>query len=220
MADPYSVLGVSRSASDAEVRAAYRRAVKLHHPDHNNGSPEAARRFEAVQEAYAEIQRLRAGGAGSRTPRPGAGRPRTAASGTGATGAARRRSSPTPPPPGSADPDLEARLADLEQQVLQARRAKERAEAAAREAARAAREAAAGVRAAAGPQERPSDEELGYITTDDTIGKILADARSQLSDTYGKVRQHPVAKRVADLIEGLEELTEKLDRPPKGKPKR
>jgi len=112
---------------------------------------------------------------------------------------------------------MEARLAALEHQVQQARRARDRAEAAAREAARVAREAAREVRDAAGPQhERPSDEELGYITTDDTIGKILSDARTQLSDRYGKVRQHPVARRVSDLIDGLEELTEKLDRPPKG----
>src|SRR5579859_938737 len=58
-ADPYTVLGVSRTATDAQVRAAYRKLVKATHPDHNGGSPEAARRFEAVQQAYAEIQELR-----------------------------------------------------------------------------------------------------------------------------------------------------------------
>ncbi|MEA2146385.1 MAG: hypothetical protein QOG59_1972, partial [Solirubrobacteraceae bacterium] len=94
-------------------------------------------------------------------------------------------------------------------------RARDRAQEAAREAARAAREAAESVRAAAGSQERPSDEELGYIKTEDTMGKILSDARSTLSNQYGKVRQHPVARRVSDLIDGLEELTDKLDRPPK-----
>ena len=36
---------------DDELHAAYRHLVQLHHPDHNNGSPESARRFEAVQEA-------------------------------------------------------------------------------------------------------------------------------------------------------------------------
>jgi curved DNA-binding protein CbpA len=200
MPDPYSVLGVRRDAPDAEVRAAYRRLVKLHHPDHNQGSEESERRFEEVQEAYAEVQRLRAGGA-------------------------RGRTRATPPPPrrgGPSDPDLEARLAALEHQVQQARRARDRAEKAAREAARKAREAAENVRAAAGPEEesdRPSDEELGYVTTDDTIGKILSDARAQLADRYGKARQHPVARRVSDLIDGLEELTEKLDRQPKGKGK-
>ena len=205
MADPYSVLGVSRDAPEAEVRSAYRRLVKLHHPDHNNGSEESERRFEEVQEAYAEVQRLRAGGA-SRATRPRAG------------------TRPAPQPSRAGDPDLEARLAALEHQVLQARRARAKAEAAAHEAARAAREAAERVRAASreeseSPEERPSDEELGYISTDDSIGKILSDARSTLADRYGKARQHPVAKRVSDLIDGLEELTGKLDRPPKGKRK-
>ena len=69
-----------------------------------------------------------------------------------------------PPPP--TDPDLERRLADLERDLREkARAARERAQRAAREAA-----------AAAKPK-RASDEELGYIKTDDTFGKILADAR-------------------------------------------
>lgn len=57
--DPYKILGISASASDAELRAAYHRLVQLHHPDHNGGSPESARRFEEVQAAYAEVQRRR-----------------------------------------------------------------------------------------------------------------------------------------------------------------
>ncbi|MGH2893528.1 MAG: J domain-containing protein, partial [Solirubrobacteraceae bacterium] len=60
--DPYQTLGVATSATDAELRAAYRRLVQLHHPDHNGGSPESALRFEAVQEAYAEARRRRAAG--------------------------------------------------------------------------------------------------------------------------------------------------------------
>jgi len=52
VSDPYAILGISASATDAEVRAAYRRLVQRHHPDHNGGSREAARRFEEVQEAY------------------------------------------------------------------------------------------------------------------------------------------------------------------------
>src|ERR1700748_281942 len=61
--DPYKTLGVAASASDAELRAAYRRLVQLHHPDHNGGSEESERRFEEVQDAYAEARRRRAAGA-------------------------------------------------------------------------------------------------------------------------------------------------------------
>jgi hypothetical protein len=49
---------------------------------------------------------------------------------------------------------------------------------------------------------RPSDEELGYITTDDSLSKILADARAQASERFADVKQ-PVAKRVADLLEDI-----------------
>ncbi|MGO9883725.1 MAG: J domain-containing protein, partial [Solirubrobacteraceae bacterium] len=58
--DPYATLGVSPGASDAELRAAYRRLVQLHHPDHNGGSAESALRFEEVQNAYARVRQLRA----------------------------------------------------------------------------------------------------------------------------------------------------------------
>jgi DnaJ-class molecular chaperone len=57
--DPYKTLGITAAASDAELRAAYHRLVQLHHPDHNGGSPESARRFEEVQAAYAEVRRRR-----------------------------------------------------------------------------------------------------------------------------------------------------------------
>jgi curved DNA-binding protein CbpA len=45
--DPYTLLGVKPGVSEAELRAAYRRAVQRTHPDHNP-SPGAAREFEAV----------------------------------------------------------------------------------------------------------------------------------------------------------------------------
>ncbi len=54
--DPYRVLGVSRGASAEELHDAYRRQVKLHHPDRNDGSEESARRFAEVQEAYEEVR--------------------------------------------------------------------------------------------------------------------------------------------------------------------
>src|SRR3954449_6468986 len=54
--DPYRVLGVSPGASSEELHDAYRRLVKLHHPDRNGGSEESARRFAEIQEAYEELR--------------------------------------------------------------------------------------------------------------------------------------------------------------------
>src|SRR6185436_8765507 len=54
--DPYRVLGVSPGASAEELHSAYRRLVKLHHPDRNGGSEESARRFAEIQEAYDEVR--------------------------------------------------------------------------------------------------------------------------------------------------------------------
>src|SRR3954467_10116840 len=54
--DPYRVLGVSPAASSEELHDAYRRLVKLHHPDRNGGSEASARRFAEIQEAYEEVR--------------------------------------------------------------------------------------------------------------------------------------------------------------------
>jgi curved DNA-binding protein CbpA len=179
--DPYAVLGVAPDASDADLRASYRRLVQLHHPDHNGGSAESARRFEEVQDAYAEVRRLRqSGGAAAGSSRRRA-RPRDADAG---------RSAP--------DPNLDDRLAEIERRLREANLARERAR-------RAAREAAAAADASRRP--RASDEELGYITSDDSFTKILSDARDQLfgaaSDARDEVREHRVADRAADVLEDL-----------------
>jgi curved DNA-binding protein CbpA len=179
--DPYKTLGVTRGATDAEVRSAYRRLVQLHHPDHNNGSEEAERRFEAVQEAYAQVRELRAGGTRARPTRTPP--PRTPP----------RRT----PPPSASDPAVDSRLADLERELREAQQARRRAEQDAREAAR---EAAA---QAANRPGRASDEELGYVTTSDSFSKILSDARQAFSDGLSAARQSAEAKRAADLIEEL-----------------
>ena len=179
--DPYQTLGVAPSASDAELRAAYRRLVQLHHPDHNGGSPESERRFEEVQEAYAEARRRRAAGGGPAAT----GGP--SAAGASATGA---------------DPALDARLAAMEQELKTARAARERA---AREARRAADETIRDVREMAG--KRASDEELGYVATDDSFSKILDDAADELSERLSDARESPAGNRVSDLID---ELTSKL----------
>lgn len=49
--DPYSVLGVARTASDEEIRRAYRKLAKQHHPDLNPNNTQAAERFKKITAA-------------------------------------------------------------------------------------------------------------------------------------------------------------------------
>jgi len=97
----YRTLGVGPAASDEEVRRAYRRLVQLHHPDHNGGSPEAARRFEQIHTAYEAILRARTAAALERA----------------ASVCASERASA-----------IEARVVELERALAAARRARERRE--------------------------------------------------------------------------------------------
>ncbi|MFC0589756.1 DnaJ C-terminal domain-containing protein [Novosphingobium aquiterrae] len=52
MADPYSILGVARSASEKDIKSAYRKLAKELHPDRNADNPKAAERFAEVTGAY------------------------------------------------------------------------------------------------------------------------------------------------------------------------
>ena len=51
--DYYEVLGVSKTASDSEIKSAYRKLAKKYHPDMNPGDKEAEAKFKEASEAYA-----------------------------------------------------------------------------------------------------------------------------------------------------------------------
>jgi len=54
--DYYQVLGVGEKADAAEIKKAYRKLAKTHHPDANRGSPKASERFKEVGEAYSVLR--------------------------------------------------------------------------------------------------------------------------------------------------------------------
>jgi len=53
--DYYEILGVPRSATQAEIKKAFRKLARAHHPDRNPGDPAAERRFKDVNEANAVL---------------------------------------------------------------------------------------------------------------------------------------------------------------------
>lgn len=68
MTDPYSILGVSRSATDEEIKKAYRSLSRKYHPDANINNPnkdQAEAKFKEVQQAYDQIMHERQYGSSS-----------------------------------------------------------------------------------------------------------------------------------------------------------
>lgn len=65
MRDPYEVLGVSRDASDEEIKKAYRALAKKYHPDLHPGDKEAERRMKELNDAY---DRIKSGNTGDSGP--------------------------------------------------------------------------------------------------------------------------------------------------------
>ena len=52
MSDPYTTLGVARSATEKDIKSAYRKLAKELHPDRNTDNPKATERFSKVTQAY------------------------------------------------------------------------------------------------------------------------------------------------------------------------
>lgn len=71
MSDPYKILGVSPSATDEEIKTAYRELAKKYHPDNYAGSPIAdlaSEKMKEVNEAYDQIMNERKHGAQGTPP--------------------------------------------------------------------------------------------------------------------------------------------------------
>jgi len=81
MNDPYSVLGVKQTATDEEIKRAYRELARKYHPDNYQNNPLAdlaEEKMKEVNEAYDAISKMRSGASGSY-------------GGTGSTGAYQRQ---------------------------------------------------------------------------------------------------------------------------------
>ncbi len=105
--DPHAVLGVAPGASQATIKAAWRRLAREHHPDLAANAAErraATRRMASINAAYNELRKHPAGpssrgGQGFATRRPAAGSAGSDPTGAGPGAEAPRPTGPPPPPP-------------------------------------------------------------------------------------------------------------------------
>lgn len=77
MRDPYEVLGVPSSATDEEVKKAYRNLARKYHPDNYHDSPladVAQEKMKEINEAYEEVQSMRKNGGAGQNSYGGYGR--------------------------------------------------------------------------------------------------------------------------------------------------
>lgn len=80
--DFYKILGVAKDASDADIKKAYRKLARQHHPDRNSGDAASEKKFKDISEAYSvlsdpderqQYDAIRAMGGGARFAPGGAG---------------------------------------------------------------------------------------------------------------------------------------------------
>ena len=97
--DPYEILGVAKTATSVEIRAAYLKGVRKHHPDKNPGDPTASWFFRQIQRAYEQLDKGTPPRAASASgPGPGPSAARGAGDGSYGPGSSRQSGAP----PGSA----------------------------------------------------------------------------------------------------------------------
>jgi DnaJ-class molecular chaperone len=94
MRDPYTVLGVPKSVSEKDLKAAYRKLAKAHHPDQNQDDPKAHAMFAEISSAYDFLTDKQKRGAYDRGEIDADGNPKFAGFGRGAPGGPRAGAGP------------------------------------------------------------------------------------------------------------------------------